>query len=201
VPTTSSPGPFKVDPTNYGDVTVGNGQTVTLNPGIYSSIKINGGTVTLNPGIYVLTGGKTNALDITGGTVTGSSVMFYNTASNYDPVAGTDTGNGSSKFGGINISSGGVNFSALNNLSSPYNGLVIFQDRSNTHSISIQGGSSGAQITGTTYAANATLSISGSGNWNTQFIVGAVDVSGQGTLTINYAGQNLGKAPEIFLVE
>ncbi len=201
VPTTTSPGLFPVVNTNYGSVSVGNGQTITLNPGLYSNIKITGGTVTLNPGIYVLEGGATNALDITGGTVTGNGVMFYNTASNYDPASGTDTGTGSSKFGGINISSAGVTFSPISDPSSPYNGMTIFQDRANTSTISIQGGSSGAQITGTTYAANANLAISGSGNWNSQFVVGSMNISGQGTLTLNYAGQNLGMAPEVFLVE
>jgi Flp pilus assembly protein TadG len=201
VPTTNSAGNYKVVPTNYGSVSISNGQTQTLNPGIYTDITIGGGTVTFNPGIYVLEGGKTNALDITGGTVTGNGVMFYNTASTYVPSTGADNGTGTTKFGGINISSGGVNFTPLNDVTSPFNGIVIFQDRANTSNISIQGGSSGSQVTGTTYAANALLTITGSGTWNTQFIVGAVSVSGQGTFTVNYAGQRLGKAPEVFLVE
>jgi Flp pilus assembly protein TadG len=202
VPTTTSAGTYKVVNTNYGSVSYGSGSTVTLNPGIYTDISVtNGATVTMNPGIYVLTGGKTNALDITGGTVTGNGVMIYNTASNYDPVAGTDTGSGSSKFGGINISSSGVTLTGITDATSPFYGITIFQDRANTQGISIQGGSAGASVKDTTYAANATLSISGSGNWNSQFVVGAMGISGSGTLTLDYAGQKLGKASEVFLVE
>jgi hypothetical protein len=78
---------------------------------------------------------------------------------------------------------------------------LFFQDRANTNTISIQGGSSGASVTGTTYAPTANLQISGQGTWNSQFIVNQMSVTGGGTVTINYSGQNLGKANGIFLVE
>src|SRR5262249_60670513 len=113
-PATGRPGMSKVvnscdpsgndPPTPGGTISVKNGQTQVLFPGVYSSIKITGGTVNFNPGIYVVTGGKTNAIEITGGTVTGTGVMFYNTASNYDPGTGNDSGSGNPSFGGINIS-------------------------------------------------------------------------------------------------
>ncbi len=76
VPTTSN----GVVNTNYGIQNISGGATVTLLPGIYTSINISGGSkVTFQPGIYVLEGG---GLTISGGTtVTGSGVMFYNTAS------------------------------------------------------------------------------------------------------------------------
>jgi Flp pilus assembly protein TadG len=184
------------------------GTTVTIPPGIYGAITINGsggGTVNFQSGgIFVLEGGKTNALDITAssGTINGNGIMFYDTASTYDPTTGTD-GNSGAKYGGINISSSGVNFSPLT--SGPYSGMVIFMDRSNTGNstalISIQGGSSGAQVTGTTYAPTASLSISGSGSWNSQFIVGSMSITGQGTVTVNYNGSGTGLAPAVFLVE
>jgi Flp pilus assembly protein TadG len=202
VPTTSSAGTYHVVNTSYGNVSVGNGNTVTLDPGIYTSLKITGGTVTLNPGIYVIQGGQGNTgLDITGGTVTGNGVMFYNTSASYNPTTGVDGSTKTSDFATINISGSGVNLSGLNDSSSPYNGMLFFQDRANTNTISLQGGSGGAQVTGTTYAPTANLQISGGGSWSSQFIVGQMSVTGQGTLTINYAGQNLGKAPEVFLVE
>src|SRR5206468_2675113 len=74
--------------TNYGKVAVGNGDNVTLNPGIYQQIKITGGTTVLNPGIYVIAANSNNAMQINGGTVTAKGVMFYNTGSNYDPETG-----------------------------------------------------------------------------------------------------------------
>jgi Flp pilus assembly protein TadG len=215
-PYTGSPGIYKVinspdppgnkPPTPSGVISVSNGQTQVIYPGVYSSIKITGGTVTFNPGIYVVTGGKTNAIDITGGTVTGTSVFFYDTASNYDPTTGNDSGSGKSSFGGINISGSGVNLSGLVDPSSPYNGMVFFMDRANTGSggsntISIQGGSSGATIVGTTYAPNTNVQVSGQGTWNAQFIVGLMSVTGGGNVTINYSGQNQAQAPQVFLVE
>jgi Flp pilus assembly protein TadG len=188
--------------TNYGTVSVTNGQTVTLNPGIYTSIGVSGGTVTLNPGIYVIQGGQGNvALNITGGTVTGNGVMFYNTSATYNPTTGVDATTKNGDFGSINISGSGVNLSGLSNAASSYNGMLIFQDRANTNTVSIQGGSSGAQIKDTVYAPNANLQISGQGTWSAQFIVGQMSVSGGGTVTINFSGQNLGNAPEVFLVE
>jgi Flp pilus assembly protein TadG len=215
-PYTGSPGTYKVvnspdppgnnPPTPSGVISAKNGDIQVLYPGVYSSIKITGGTVTFNPGIYVITGGKTNAIDITGGTVTGTSVLFYNTASNYDPNTGNDTGPGGSSFGGINISSSGVNLSGLADPTSPYNGMLFFMDRANTangskNTISIQGGSSGATIVGTTYAPNTNLQISGQGNWNAQFLVGLMSVTGGGDVTINYSGPITGQAPQVFLVE
>jgi Flp pilus assembly protein TadG len=197
-PSTSSAGTYTVVNTNYGNVSVGNNQTVTLSPGIYTNLSITGSAVvTFNPGIYILEGG----MNITGGTVTGSGVMFYNTSKTYDPTTGIDATTKNGDFGSINISSGGVVLSALSDTSSPYNGLVFFQDRANTNTISIQGGSSGAQVTGTTYAPTANLQVSGQGTWNSQFIVNQMSVTGGGTLTINYSGQNLGKANQVFLVE
>jgi Flp pilus assembly protein TadG len=75
----------------FGRVTVSNGQTRNLTPGIYDSITVsNGAVVVFAPGIYVLTGGGTgtNSLQITGGAITADGVMFYVTGSNYDPVTG-----------------------------------------------------------------------------------------------------------------
>jgi Flp pilus assembly protein TadG len=198
IPTTSN----GVINTNYGNVSNSAGSTQTLNPGIYTSIKITGGTVTFNPGIYVIEGGQGNtALNITGGTVTGSGVMFYNTSANYNPATGIDGSTKSSDFGTINISGNGVRLSNLSNPSSPFNGMLIFQDRANSNTISLQGGSGGAVVTGTTYAPDASLQISGQGSWNSQFIVNQMSITGQGTVAINYAGQNQGLAPQVFLVE
>lgn len=89
-----SPDPLRVLPiptnkngvitTNYGAVSINTKQT--LNPGIYSDIRIsNGGNVTFNPGIYVLSPTKANqGLVITGSPViSGKGVMFYLTGSTY----------------------------------------------------------------------------------------------------------------------
>ena len=55
----------------------------TLNPGTYcGGIRITGGNVTFNPGTYVLNGGGLYIAN-TSTTVSGSGVLFYNTASGY----------------------------------------------------------------------------------------------------------------------
>ena len=74
-------------PAKYAAQSVGTGQTVTFNPGVYKDINITGGTVTFRPGIYVFSpDGPNQGLRISGGTVTGSGVMFYFGASNYQSV-------------------------------------------------------------------------------------------------------------------
>jgi hypothetical protein len=64
--------------------------TVQLVPGIYGSIAVTGGRVNLGPGIYILSppNGQSYALDVTGGTVTGTGVMFYNTGGDFVPSTG-----------------------------------------------------------------------------------------------------------------
>jgi hypothetical protein len=59
--------------------------TVVFNPGVYADIKIStGATVTFNPGVYILSPASNNqGLSITGGTVTGTGVLFYFTSSDY----------------------------------------------------------------------------------------------------------------------
>jgi Flp pilus assembly protein TadG len=214
-PSTSSPGVYTVvnssnppgndPPTPTGVIRVTSGETQIVYPGVYSHIHITGGTVTFEPGIYVITGGRTNAINITGGTVTGAGVMFYDTASNYDPATGTDTEGLFPTFGGINISGSGVTLSGLDDPTSPYNGMLLFMDRLNTGAltsfITIQGGSGGVAVSGTTYAPTGSLSVSGSGTWNSQFLVNSMSITGGGTVTIQYNGQNQGLAPQVFLVE
>src|SRR5439155_21337863 len=123
-------------------------QTLTLNPGIYSSISITGGNALFNPGIYVLTGGKTNVLKINGGTVTGNGVLFYNTGSDYNPADGSPDvydgstlGSTSASFGSIAINGGTVTLAPLSDSGSPFDKMLVYQRRWNTSDISIGGNS------------------------------------------------------------
>jgi Flp pilus assembly protein TadG len=194
VPTTSN----GVTNTNYGtlsgspltlqssggtpqDVTVNNGQTVTLQPGIYKSITVQGGgSAVFTSGIYVLAGG--------GMTISGSStvsnttggVMFYNTFSNYNATTGVDGSGGS--FGQITISGGSAfNLAGLSSTAnSTYSAMLLFQDRSNSQNITVSGGSTSG-FSGTFYAPTAQLTVSGGSTFNSQFIVGSMVLSGGGT--------------------
>lgn len=74
------------DWTRQPDVMVSNGETRTLNPGVYGDIQINqGATAVFNPGVYILSPtGNNQGLRANGNcTITGNGVMFYLTGSNY----------------------------------------------------------------------------------------------------------------------
>ncbi len=193
-PTTAS----GVNPTVRSS-TVGKSGTTTFNPGIYTSdISVsNGNTVVFNEGIYVFKGAS---LKVTGGSVStaGKGAMFYLTSSKYDPASG-DPGSAGS-WGSLSITGGTVNMSQYSNSASPYDGMLFFQNRDNASDMKITGNSA-VNVKGTVYAKSSELSVSGQGDWNTQFIVGSTSVSGQGKVSIKYAGQNLAKANQPFLVE
>jgi Flp pilus assembly protein TadG len=208
---------------------IGSGETVTVPPGIYSSIRVTGGTVTFSSGIFVIAGG---GLTLTGGTITGSGVMFYNTGplvstttnaiynpvtggadandyTTYNPVPGTSdpteppsSGGFQNNFGGITMQPGtgnSFNFSALT--SGTFKGVLLYQRRANTQSAVVASANSNLTVSGTIYAQWARFTVTGGGTYNAQFIVGSIQVSGGATLTINYAGQNTGRANQVFLVE
>ena len=65
--------------------------TVQLFPGIYQAITVTGGTVNFNPGVYILSPSDNPpyVLDVTGGTVTGAGVMFYNTGGSFIASTGS----------------------------------------------------------------------------------------------------------------
>ena len=113
----------------------GNSQQ-TVNPGVYSSIKVSGnGSLILNPGTYIIVGG---GLSVTGnGSIAGSGVFIYNTGSE-----GT--------YGGIAITGNGE-FNLTAPPTGPYAGILIFQARDNTRAMSLSGNAL-TGITGTIYA-------------------------------------------------
>ncbi len=79
--------------------------------------------------------------------------------------------------------------------------MLFYQRRWNTQGADINGGSDVTQLNGTIYAKWAQFKLDGAGVYNSQFLVGSLALSGQANITINYAGKNLGKAPQVFLVE
>jgi hypothetical protein len=134
----------------YNAVNYSKSAPLTLNPGTYTGgITLSGtATVTLNPGIYYMQGG---GFSVSGSvTVNGTGVMIYNA-----PAKSSDT-----------ISASG---NATLTLSAPtsgtYLGIVIFQDRTSSAQISVTG-SAVVKLTGTVYAAKATLSLTGNSVFN-----------------------------------
>ena len=116
--------------------------TATLNPGVYcGGIQINNGAnVTFNPGTYILTSPTSKTGTAAGLTVdigalaTGTGVTFYNTLkSGYD--------GGPIQFNFTSFTSGdGISFTAP--ASGTYQGILFFQDSSNTTQAQIIGSSS-----------------------------------------------------------
>ncbi|MCH7687420.1 MAG: hypothetical protein IH899_12190 [Planctomycetes bacterium] len=79
--------------------------------------------------------------------------------------------------------------------------MLIYQRRRNTESAEIQGESSAGSLTGTIYAKWSLFKISGNGVYLAQFVIGSLNVPGNGDITLSYGGKQLGKAPAVFLVE
>jgi Putative Flp pilus-assembly TadE/G-like len=149
----------------------------TIPPGIYRSIRVSGaGTrLTFSPGLYVITEEM-----LVGGNsfVTVSSATLYFACGDFpDPCASGSTG------AGLTIS-GGASFVAtgLNDLASPYRGLVIFYDRENRQDL-VMGSNGPLSVVGTVYARSARLDLHGTaavGTLNTMAVVDSVVASSTG---------------------
>jgi hypothetical protein len=165
--------------TNYGSFSLAGSSSQTINPGIYSQIKVSGGaSLTLSPGTYIIEGG---GLTVTGGaSVTGAGVTIYNAGSNYPSSGG--------RFGGITLSGTGT-FNLSAPTGGPYARVLIFQSRQNTRALSFSGNAM-VGMSGTIYAANALLSLSGNVQLQTSLDVGMLNVSGNVALTQIAAGSD-----------
>ncbi len=120
---------------------LGGNSAAAINPGVYSQITVSGNAkLTLNPGIYVIAGGGFSVSGNAG--VTGTGVMIDNTKSS----TGT--------YGSITFSGNG-SYNLSPPTSGTYAGIVIFQSRDNTKSLTISGNASG--MTGTIYAPRPNL--------------------------------------------
>lgn len=164
-------------------------RSVTLQPGVYKGgISITGGTVTLAPGIYYMDGGGFNL----GGQadLSGTGVMIYNA-----PQSNSDT-----------ISLAGQGNCVLSPMmTGPYQGILLFQDRTARTPVSVSG-SSGVtlSISGTFYAASAALSVTGNGTQQTigsQFISYDLVLGGNGSYSCSWDAKLTAGTREILLVE
>ena len=196
--------------TNFGKVQLTGSSNVTLNPGVYTSISVSANvSVTMNPGIYVIAGG---GLSMSGNaTLSGSGVMIYNTGSDYNVNTGLpDSGDGTSSppasgsatFGSVSITGNALlNLTPYTNSSSPFDGMVLYQRRLNTQPIKIAGNGSSDVLKGTVYAKWAALDLSGNGTFNSQFFVQSLNLTGNGSLTLDVTNQHTAKSDLVYLVE
>ncbi|MEX0745882.1 MAG: TadE/TadG family type IV pilus assembly protein [Phycisphaeraceae bacterium] len=172
------------------------GSPVTLEPGYYpGGISATGGTLNLESGIYVLDGA---GLDIGGNTnMYAEGVMFYIVGSGSVQLGGTghivvtpsdptpaSQGGAAHDFEGADI----------------YEGVSIFQARSNTNESTIIG-TSDLDLQGTLYFPEAHLNLGGTGSgFGNQLIAGTMEIFGTGNLVINYDGRNTAPGSHVFLV-
>ena len=151
----------------------GNGTTFRLPQGCYNGVTINGSpTVTFSAGVFYMTG----AVVVNGTpTVDGTGVTIYLATS-----SASFTDNGTTTL----------------NLSAPtsgtYNGILFYQNPSDTNTLTINGSSS-SSLKGIFYAPTANLVVNGSGSTDfyTSFVVSSLTFNGTGTL-LDYASINGG---------
>jgi hypothetical protein len=158
--------------TSQGAVNLSDNSSLTINPGIYTSIRASGNaSLTLNPGVYILAGG---GLTVTGNaSISGSGVTLYNTESAFPNPGGT--------YGGITLSGNG-SFNLTAPTTGPYAGIVLFQARTNTRAISISGNAADG-MSGTVYAPAALLYLSGNASLQGAVVVNELSLSGNAAST------------------
>jgi hypothetical protein len=167
------------DQTNYS---IDRSHTATLSQGVYcGGMSITGNaTVTLNPGVYILNGGGLTISN--SATVTGSHVMFYNTATSSETI------------GPVSITGNPVvTLSAPN--SGTYEGVVFYQDRTQTYAaVNTIANSSTGIITGTYYFPTTAFSFTG--NVSTPiyeaFIAQTISITGSSSLESDASGTYTG---------
>jgi hypothetical protein len=173
------------------------GTSWRLYPGTYpGGLKLLAGTFYLEPGVYYLAGGGLSAGGngvvvesvVTGTTTVGGGVLIYNTS---DPVPGTPC-SGVACGAAIDLN-GSAAVLTLNPYNPDpldrYNGMVIFQDRTLSATITLNGSSSNLNVSGTIYAPLALVKVNGSNStaMNSQVIAYDFQFNGSGGhMTVGY---------------
>ncbi len=123
-------------------VTLGNHQTATIDPGVIcGGISVSSqAALTLRPGVYVVKGGFSASSQA---TITGSGVTIY------------------MLDGALSLAGSGT-LTLTAPTSGDWQGILLFQARSNTNAATLSGNTS-ANLEGVVYMPNATLSLTGGG--------------------------------------
>jgi len=221
VPTSTSD-PSNVDSANRGTVNVVSlplvGFSTTLQPGVYDSIQIVGGRVTFEPGIYIIKGANPLtgiSLLLAECIVNANDVMFYITdSSGYSVHSGLPDGgdedNAPPSYVGINLGPsvvmtnlvGASSLSPLDDPSSPYDGMLLFQRRWDRRPIILIQTNilCDMQVSGHIYAKWAPLFVVGNGTFESAMAVGSLRTVVVGRVSIEPTSKFDG-ARDVFLVE
>jgi hypothetical protein len=152
---------------------------VTINPGIYwGGIKVSANAIVhMNPGRYIMAGG---GITVSGnGKVDGEDVFIYNTNDPQNP-------SGAGAYANISITGNGYTAIAAPDAAhdSTYKGIVIFNDRASTTSLTVHGngGNNGdPPYAGFLYNKNGDAVITGNGTYGSLGIIARrMQVSGNG---------------------
>jgi hypothetical protein len=166
------------------------GKDVTLNPGVYTQIDDNGkDIVRLNPGLYCVTG-KTQAVKISSGLIFGSEVTIFATE------------------GSVKITGGGDDLEWSELTAPVYDpdpspaipGILIYMAHGNTSDVQLTGNSESVW-TGTVYAPDANITLTGTGDlgapFSLQLIGNNVQVEGDAYIDMNFLDNNLASLPPL----
>jgi Ca2+-binding RTX toxin-like protein len=153
---------------SYGAVTVSGNSSLTIGPGIYSSITVSGnGKLSMTTGTYEITGA---GFSVSGnGIVSAANVLIYNTGSSAITLGGD----------------GQFSLSALT--SGPDAGLAIYQSPLDTQALTLSGNNL-TGLTGSIYAKNAALNLSGNAQLQDALVVGSLNLSGNAIFNALGAG-------------
>ena len=195
-------------------IKVQNSDTVVLGPGWYSKgINATGGSLTLQPGIYILGGNASGNNGATGLSMSGGSSLCAKGVCLFvlGPYGNLDLeGTGATEISPIDFDQSGSYFcnpsysypaTSPNPLNS-YEGIAVFQSRSNFNQAKIGGGSDFV-LDGTYYFPDNQVKFSGvCTNGGTQLICDTVWFTGTSNVDILYDGRNpAAGATTVFLVQ
>jgi Flp pilus assembly protein TadG len=179
-----------LSPGNWGNVSIGGtGNTVTLGAGQYGAVTVSasGGTVAFNAGQFAsITGGGSAVETFGSGTYVIASGDF-----SPDGAAGS-SGSGVTFYLGPNAGTLDFNGGNSSNFTAPtsgtYEGILLYQDPSDTHGLTLNGNST-AVFNGAVYCPTARITLDGNNSVSVYNIIVAYDIvlNGNDTVGDNYS--------------
>jgi len=191
---------------------------MTLQPGVYDWIEVISGRAIFQPGVYIIRGKHPVtqlSLSVVAGQVEANGVMFYITdTTNYSPANGLPDANDGQAVAPlpgiantlpcavINVGLLGSTYRGLNDPSSPFHGLLIYQRRFDRRPIVlVQENLLGpGQLRGTMYAKWGHMVLAGKGSYDVRFVVGTLRLIALLDMQIRPSSL-LPPAEDVYLVE